>query len=63
MRGGEGLLRVGEVQRMTAGTGVLHGEMNGADEELHFLQIWLLPNQRALALPAGEWSVHAGSHP
>lgn len=46
--GGTGLLRAGEVQRMTAGTGVLHSEMNGADEELHFLQIWLLPNRRGL---------------
>jgi redox-sensitive bicupin YhaK (pirin superfamily) len=46
--GGEGLLRAGEVQRMTAGTGVLHSEMNGADEELHLLQIWILPNQRGL---------------
>ena len=46
--GGEGLLRAGEVQRMTAGTGVQHSEMNGANEELHFLQIWILPKQRGL---------------
>ncbi|WP_309891985.1 pirin family protein [Archangium sp.] len=46
--GGDGLLRAGEVQRMTAGTGVLHSEMNGANKELHFLQIWILPNQRGL---------------
>jgi hypothetical protein len=46
--GGDGLLRAGEVQRMTAGTGVLHSEMNGANEELHFLQIWILPNRRGL---------------
>ena len=46
--GGNGLLRAGEVQRMTAGTGVLHSEMNGANEELHFLQIWILPNRRGL---------------
>ncbi|MFE8598225.1 pirin family protein [Archangium violaceum] len=46
--GGEGLLRTGEVQRMTAGTGVQHSEMNGANEELHFLQIWILPKQRGL---------------
>jgi len=46
--GGEGLLRAGEVQRMTAGTGVLHSEMNGANEDLHFLQIWILPKQRGL---------------
>ncbi|MBU8898053.1 pirin family protein [Corallococcus sp. M34] len=46
--GGQGLLRAGEVQRMTAGTGVMHSEMNGSDEDVHFLQIWILPNQKGL---------------
>jgi quercetin 2,3-dioxygenase len=46
--GGTGLLRAGEVQRMTAGTGVQHSEMNGSDEELHFLQIWIIPERRGL---------------
>jgi quercetin 2,3-dioxygenase len=43
------IIRAGHLQRMTAGTGVMHSEFNPSNKELvHLYQIWLLPNQRGL---------------
>lgn len=47
-----------EVQRMTAGTGVLHSEYSSPTEKTHLLQIWLLPEKRNLQ-PSYEQKVFA----
>ncbi len=59
-------LTAGEVQRMSAGTGIRHSEMNLGDESVRLLQLWILPDQegltpsyeqRAIALAPNQWTL------
>lgn len=48
--GSEGTVAAGQVQRMTAGTGIRHSEWNASDSDgLRFLQIWIRPEKAGLA--------------
>jgi redox-sensitive bicupin YhaK (pirin superfamily) len=54
------LIRPGEIQRMSAGTGILHSEFNpSATEPVHLLQIWLFPERKGLT-PGYEQRVIGG---
>ena len=55
--GNGSVLRHGDVQRMSAGKGVVHSEFNGSrTEPVHFLQIWIQPNE--IGCPAGYEEKH-----
>ncbi len=47
--GNHAVIRAGDVQRMTAGTGIAHSEMNpSGHERAHALQLWIIPSERGL---------------
>lgn len=47
--GHKAVMRAGDVQRISAGTGIAHSEFNNSTTEpVHFLQIWLLPSRKGL---------------
>jgi redox-sensitive bicupin YhaK (pirin superfamily) len=47
--GGRDVIKAGEVQRMTAGTGIAHSEYNASDKDaVHLLQMWVLPAEEGL---------------
>jgi redox-sensitive bicupin YhaK (pirin superfamily) len=69
--GNGSVIRPGEIQRMSAGTGIVHSEWNpSATESVRFLQVWLLPRTRGrapgyeqVALPAAADAFHRAASP
>lgn len=60
--GTQGLVRAGELQRMSAGHGIRHSEMNASDRQpVHFLQIWIQP-ERSNRAPSYAQRGYADAH-
>jgi len=55
--GGKGVIRAGEVQHMSAGTGIVHAERNAGKEPCHLYQLWFLPMVKGLRPSYGQTAV------
>ena len=57
-------IAAGQLQAMSAGTGITHSEFNPSrTDPVHLLQIWLLPDRRGHTPRYAEWSPRAGENP
>ncbi len=62
--GNAATIRPGEVQRMSAGTGVLHSEFNNSSKEtVHLLQIWIIPAHKGITPSYEQKPIHQGDNP
>ncbi len=58
-----GVIKAGDVQRMSVGTGLTHSEHNLSDKPLHFYQIWIYPDQRELEPSYDQMNYPLTDHP
>lgn len=57
--GNEAVIPAGDIQRMSAGTGIMHSEFNASDsDDVHFLQIWVMPHQTGITPSYAQKTIH-----